>query len=181
MSDPIVAGLPGLAPAGIGAFPGHVGPLGGSSGGAPPPPPASGVNYIVKPADQTKNSSNVLSIDNDLHLSNVPIGTHAFECWLDFVEANSTMGAQIGFAGMSAVEGGGFQFPSGGAPSAFANQNLTGPVVITLSAVQLRGGLLVDGYFTMAAQATFSLLWSQAVSNAGNLTLKAGSWLKVMV
>jgi len=181
MADRTIAGLANAAPSGAGFFANRVGPLGGSGGGSPPPTPAQGIYYIVAQSDQIQSSNNTLVNDNELKLANIPAGQYSFSLFLDFVEANSTMNARFGFTGAATITGGGHSEPNGNVPGAIANGSMVGPIDLTLPAIPLRGGAIIDGEFTMSAQGTLTLQWAQVTSNAGNLTRKAGSWLQLVI
>lgn len=138
----------------------------------------SGVTMLtaLKTATETKNSDATLALDSDLQVELEANGRYSVEV---LVRYDAATAADLKFD---------FQVPSGGMVYGFdldggitaelANTVATSLAALGVGSIQL---CKVNGLIINASTAgTFGMRWAQQTSNAGNTSLRIGSWMQVV-
>lgn len=130
---------------------------------------------VVKPTDETRNSTAVSALDTALQLT-LPIGIYHIE-WL--LGINSAVTPDLKWRGM--VSTGTMTGTVNIAAWDSTNQVTTvaldvDEIVATNAAIN---HLMITCLVTVTAAGVFGLGWAQNTSNAGDTTIKAGSIMKV--
>ncbi len=146
--------------------------------------------FIVKTSDQSRASSASAATDSELTGTVDGTAYYEIEAYLHFDAANGTMGMQVVIGGTS-MSGSHFAYmqvdettTSGGVAVLGDAANQLGVSATTdLDGSGNEAGVLIKGFgfYTSggANSRTISVQWAQDTSNASNLTLKRGSYLKV--
>lgn len=143
-------------------------------------------NTIVKTGDTTRNN-NTLSDDPTLTVALDASSVYLIECYLGFTTANATMDFKhrYNYTGTITYQHATrWQSPAGTAGGT-DNQTTTTVTTAVNSNISVTATTSGEG-FVMAtillqtnASGTFSCQWAQDTTDAGNLTLRAGSFMRV--
>jgi hypothetical protein len=142
------------------------------------------VGVAVKSGDTSRNATTVAA--NDPHLS-VPVvtGVYAWECLLKVTTISSTPGLRLRFDQGTATQTGDTAY------TGWANTGAGAGTVLLRTAHAVNNDLALtalgpttsiyklSGTVAISAGGTFTVAWAQAVSNANDVTLLTGSWLRL--
>jgi hypothetical protein len=143
-----------------------------------------GTQSVVKTADETVNNSTVLQNDDQLLL---PIGasqTWAFEMFIYFTKANAAPGFKFDFAIPATTAGRHMgsnvdeRLDDALAAAVFASTDLTSDITLDFAGTTNPALIHIIGTVSTGDAGNLQFRWAQAVANASNTVVKAGSWMK---
>lgn len=154
------------------------------------------VAYVVKAGDTARTSTTTATLDPDLQLNNMPVGTYALDVSVRFTMTISAGGFKHGIVTTSTVPGGISQgydiagFITGAGPSCsstgllqtYAINTTTTATIVTCTAgtVDTDGtGKSIGAVHMPTSVGTLGVTWAQVSSNGSASTMKAGSWIRV--
>lgn len=139
---------------------------------------------LIKSADQTRNSTTTLAADSELQFACASGTTYLVRGFVHYAIANGTMDYKyaLNFSGTTSLVRVFISHSDPGktASSSFRFENYATSFVTgtPLGTAASDGSVLFEATFTTTSTGTFSFQWAQNTSDAGNATVRAGSYLE---
>jgi hypothetical protein len=138
-----------------------------------------GMSLIVKEADQTINTDATLNDDAELLFAVGANEVYQFEGVLMVEAANATMDFRMSFTGPVGAVGSFFVIGADTASgNADAGSDALGGTATVISTAAIKGVRFWGGIHNGATAGNLTLQWAQSTSDGGNLTVRAGSYMK---
>lgn len=138
--------------------------------------------YVVKAATTTRNSTTTLADDPDLLFTGIAAGRYALFGFLNVI-SGATPDFKLAWrcdnvgADTSFVQTMGVDATTGTIGGCFLNAFAASPGSSAFVMSGNQYGIWISGIVIPTASAAIALMWAQNTSDAGNTSVRAGSWL----